>query len=147
MISIDPARLGPHPSPSNKGTVSLTPGQQDAFESLQEAARKHQLHLDSQPGDIMFMNNLGVLHARHAYKDDKGERRHLVRLWGGNENGGWSIPRSMSGLFDAVFGERSKAVLNRQYPCAPMPEYMESKYSNGTASFIMQNSDDEGIDV
>ena len=36
-----------------------------------------------QPGDMQFVNNYHVLHARHAYEDDRaaGHIRHLKRLW------------------------------------------------------------------
>ena len=36
-----------------------------------------------QPGDMQFVNNYHVLHARHAYEDDRatGRIRHLKRLW------------------------------------------------------------------
>ncbi len=37
----------------------------------------------AQPGDIQFVNNYHVLHARTAYEDDRatGQVRHLKRLW------------------------------------------------------------------
>ena len=36
-----------------------------------------------QPGDMQFVNNYHVLHARDAYTDDRpaGRIRHLKRLW------------------------------------------------------------------
>jgi hypothetical protein len=36
-----------------------------------------------QPGDMQFVNNYHVLHARDAYEDDRatGRVRHLKRLW------------------------------------------------------------------
>jgi hypothetical protein len=36
-----------------------------------------------QPGDMQFVNNYHVLHARKAYTDirDEGKIRHLKRLW------------------------------------------------------------------
>ena len=36
-----------------------------------------------QPGDMQFVNNYHVLHARDAYEDDRagGRIRHLKRLW------------------------------------------------------------------
>lgn len=66
-----------------------------------------------------------------------------MRLWIRNAELGWSIPPQMKAPWDAVFGEKAKTVLNRRYPCSPMPEYMESKYSNGTAAFVAEDSNDE----
>jgi alpha-ketoglutarate-dependent taurine dioxygenase len=39
--------------------------------------------MDLQPGDMQFVNNFHVLHARTAYEDDRaaGKVRHLKRLW------------------------------------------------------------------
>jgi len=44
-----------------------------------------QFHVAMQlePGDVQFVNNYHVLHARSAYTDDRehGRIRHLKRLW------------------------------------------------------------------
>lgn len=39
--------------------------------------------MDFEPGDMQFVNNYHVLHARTAYRDDResGQVRHLKRLW------------------------------------------------------------------
>ncbi len=39
--------------------------------------------MDLEPGDMQFVNNYHVLHARTAYVDDRaaGRVRHLKRLW------------------------------------------------------------------
>jgi hypothetical protein len=44
---------------------------------------KYIAFMDLQPGDMQFVNNYHVLHARTAYQDDRetGEVRHLKRLW------------------------------------------------------------------
>ncbi|HSP96369.1 MAG TPA: TauD/TfdA family dioxygenase [Candidatus Dormibacteraeota bacterium] len=39
------------------------------------------LDMDLQPGDIQLISNHTILHARTAYEDDPGHRRHLLRLW------------------------------------------------------------------
>jgi hypothetical protein len=40
-----------------------------------------QLHMDLRAGDIQFVNNFTILHARTAYRDGPGRKRHLLRLW------------------------------------------------------------------
>ena len=44
---------------------------------------KYHVAMTMQPGDMQFVNNYHVLHARHAYEDDRpaGRIRHLKRLW------------------------------------------------------------------
>jgi hypothetical protein len=43
----------------------------------------YNVFMDLQPGDMQFINNYHVLHARTAYEDDReaGMIRHLKRLW------------------------------------------------------------------
>ena len=63
----------------------LTPEQIEAVELLEAIANDPAffLEMDFQPGDVQFLNNARILHAREAYEDhdDPAERRHLLRLW------------------------------------------------------------------
>ena len=34
-----------------------------------------------EPGDIQLLSNHTIVHARTAYEDDPGRKRHLLRLW------------------------------------------------------------------
>ena len=63
----------------------LTARQLEAMELLESIANDPSFHLemDFAPGDIQFLNNGAILHAREAYEDheDPDRRRHLLRLW------------------------------------------------------------------
>lgn len=63
----------------------LTARQLEAMELLESVANDPAFHLemDFAPGDIQFLNNGAILHAREAYEDheDPDRRRHLLRLW------------------------------------------------------------------
>jgi hypothetical protein len=63
----------------------LTTRQIEALELLEGIANDPAFHLamDFEPGDIQFLNNGRILHAREAYEDweDPDKRRHLLRLW------------------------------------------------------------------
>jgi len=56
-----------------------------ALDHFNEIAQRPEvgLKMDLQPGDIQFLNNRRVLHARTDYEDhaDPGKVRHLLRLW------------------------------------------------------------------
>jgi len=39
------------------------------------------LDMDLQPGDMQFLSNHTIVHARTAYQDDPENPRHLLRLW------------------------------------------------------------------
>ncbi|KAH8204727.1 hypothetical protein TruAng_001061 [Truncatella angustata] len=140
MITADPARIGPYPG---NRAPKLTLEQEMAFAVLQDTARKYQLKLEHQPGDLVYLNNWTLLHAREAYRDGQTSSRHLVRLWLRNSVLGWQVPESVSFPWDCAFGERSKLVPNLSYPLVPLPVYMYSKYNSGTAAFVPTDDEDE----
>ncbi|KAK0720303.1 hypothetical protein B0H67DRAFT_599823 [Lasiosphaeris hirsuta] len=152
MISVDPGRLGLHPVTARKGLgssiPSLTSAQRDALDVLSALASKHRLHLDTKPGDMVFINNWALLHARDPYVDsDNGPRRHLVRLWLRNSELAWDVPESMKVPWEAAFGpngdgDPAGVYLEKKYPVLPTPEYNPPKFTSGSAAFILEDSDD-----
>jgi len=64
----------------------LTPAQQEAIDSFMATAREVSMAIDFEPGDISFIMNHVILHARTAYEDwpEPERKRHLLRLWLGN---------------------------------------------------------------
>ena len=83
---------------------ALTKDQIHAMNVLEETCKRESLHMVLDPGDIQFLSNNHVFHARTAYKDwaagstdDRGNtrvRRHLMRLWLSvpQEEDGWKLP-------------------------------------------------------
>jgi Taurine catabolism dioxygenase TauD, TfdA family len=84
---------------SDKGIIPpLSAAQQKAVAVLEETCMRLSLHMVLDVGDIQFLSNTHVLHARTAYKDyaahDGKPRRHLMRLWLSTPEGegGWRLP-------------------------------------------------------
>jgi hypothetical protein len=79
----------------------LSPGQVEALDMIERLAESDdfRLDMDFRPGDMQFVHNHVVLHARTAYEDwdDPARKRHLLRLWL-SAHGGRPLP--------AVFEER-----------------------------------------
>ena len=50
-------------------------------------------------GDVMFWNNLGLLHCRNGFTDSAEHKRHLVRLWLHSEDNAWPIPQELRGAW------------------------------------------------
>ena len=71
------ARHPDAPRPSDTAREAM-----DHLDALCADPRFH-VAMDLQPGDMQFVNNYHVLHARTAYEDDRpaGKIRHLKRLW------------------------------------------------------------------
>jgi hypothetical protein len=63
----------------------ITPRAEEAMRLVDQMTQDPQLtvFMDFSPGDMQFINNYHVLHARTAYVDDRkaGLVRHLKRLW------------------------------------------------------------------
>jgi len=67
------------------GAPKVTQAAKDGLaliESMAETGR-YSVFMPFEAGDMQFVNNYHVLHARHAYTDrrDEGKVRHLKRLW------------------------------------------------------------------
>ncbi|KAG8528470.1 uncharacterized protein KY384_007388 [Bacidia gigantensis] len=90
--------------------VSLIPPlseeQKYAMDVLERVCQEEALHMVLEVGDLQFVSNLHVLHARTAYRDHAPPkpRRHLMRLWlsnpegEGEGKGGWRLPFHDSGF-------------------------------------------------
>ncbi|MCJ1336311.1 hypothetical protein MMC09_001587 [Bachmanniomyces sp. S44760] len=82
---------------SDQGIIPpLSPAQVEATEVLEEVCKRLSLHMILEVGDIQFLSNEHVLHARTEYKDfaPPAPRRHLMRLWLATpeDEGGWKLP-------------------------------------------------------
>ncbi|MCJ1327306.1 hypothetical protein MMC10_003974 [Thelotrema lepadinum] len=79
----------------------LSPAQLEAADVLESVCLREALHMVLEVGDIQFLSNEHVFHARTAYKDHAppAPRRHLMRLWLATPEGegGWRLPFHDSG--------------------------------------------------
>ncbi|KAK4236174.1 hypothetical protein C8A03DRAFT_45787 [Achaetomium macrosporum] len=105
---------------SEKGIVPpLSPEQLRAMEILEETCQREALHMVLEVGDIQFLSNAHLLHARTAYKDfaPPAPRRHLLRLWLATPEGegGWALP-----MPDSHEKKRGGVQVNDTPPRAPL---------------------------
>jgi hypothetical protein len=108
-------------------------------------ASKYRYCLDLKQGDMVFINNLSLLHARDSYVDPQdGPGRHFVRLWLRNPELAWAIPQSMRAPWEAAFGPGGNGFpgLEKRYPVAPAPVYKPPRYTAGSAAFVLEDSED-----
>ena len=69
-------------APSVPGVPPLSPQQVEALDLLHEIGEEICVQGYFEPGDMQFINNHVVYHARGAYEDDEaGHDRLLYRLW------------------------------------------------------------------
>jgi hypothetical protein len=83
---------------------ALTDKQLHALHVVQSLAKQFATKLDRQTGDIQYLNNLSIMHARAAY-GKKGERstRHLLRMFLRDPENEWEKPASWRHNFDDPF--------------------------------------------
>ncbi|KAH7019026.1 hypothetical protein EDB80DRAFT_676035 [Ilyonectria destructans] len=78
--------------PLSTNAPSLAPEKQRALQVIQEAAKRTCLKLVPEAGDILFVNNYALLHARAAWADsvhDVWKQRYIMRLWLHDSQKGW----------------------------------------------------------
>ncbi|KAI4150499.1 MAG: hypothetical protein LQ340_004033 [Diploschistes diacapsis] len=79
----------------------LSPAQLEAADVLEQTCLHEALHMVLEVGDIQFLSNEHIFHARTAYRDypPPAPRRHLMRLWLATpeSEGGWKLPFHDSG--------------------------------------------------
>ena len=89
-----------------------------AAQILEDTCMRLSLHMILEIGDIQFLSNNHVLHARTAYKDypPPAPRRHLMRLWLSTpeDEGGWKLP-----FHDSKEKKRGGIQVNDTPPVAP----------------------------
>lgn len=116
----------------------LSKEQQHAMAVLEETCNKLALHMVLEVGDIQFVSNAHLLHARTAYKGEcpnpylrwcplltppstdfpaPAPRRHLLRLWLATPEaeGGWALP-----MPDSKEKKRGGIQVNNTPPRAPL---------------------------
>ncbi|KAF6764150.1 hypothetical protein DFP72DRAFT_800152 [Ephemerocybe angulata] len=98
--------------PRSKDIPPITEAQAEALDALHFLAEKYHLKLNFQKGDIQYVNNLCMFHARDEFLDTSEKRRHLVRIWLRNDELGWKVPpplvKRWEALYDAIPLEKQK---------------------------------------
>ncbi|KAG6855850.1 hypothetical protein H0H87_010002 [Tephrocybe sp. NHM501043] len=78
--------------PRSTDIPPITEAQAEALDAIHFLGEKYNLGLNFQKGDIQYINNLAIFHARDGFTDTPEKTRHLLRLWLRNEDLAWKIP-------------------------------------------------------
>jgi hypothetical protein len=91
------------PRDPNMGEVSKE--QRVAMELVAELADQFKSKVDRKQGDIQFINNLSIMHAREAYQgiDGKPSTRHLLRMFLRDPENAWDKPARYRNNFNDPF--------------------------------------------
>ncbi|KAH6618589.1 hypothetical protein C7974DRAFT_32899 [Boeremia exigua] len=93
-------RIQRHPS-----MPKVSDKQMYAMHVVQTLATRFSTKLDRKQGDIQFINNLSIMHAREAYKGTNGKAstRHLLRMFLRDPENSWDKPARSRSNFDDPF--------------------------------------------
>ncbi|KAB5580836.1 taurine catabolism dioxygenase TauD [Coniochaeta sp. 2T2.1] len=118
-----------HPRPVR--LPSLTPRQVEALDAIEAIAQATQLEIQTQAGDMHFINNLAVLHRREGFANGESsmEKRHLVRMRLRDSQLGWKIPGPLTTEWEDAF---EKEDAEKVWHLEPMPDafFPLRKYPN-----------------
>ena len=113
--------------PRSPDIPPLTEAQAEALDALHFLAEENSATLDFQKGDVQYINNHSIFHARNGFVDEPGNeyvyflfpsltawlgsfakmygecRRHLIRLWLRDEEYGWETPEMLRSRWEHVY--------------------------------------------
>ncbi|KAJ3339093.1 hypothetical protein HDU83_007787 [Entophlyctis luteolus] len=86
----------------HKSLPAVTEEQKEALDTLHFLGAKHGFNIPLRRGDIQFLNNYEVFHAREGYTDSAENHRHLVRLWLRSNRIEWERSEFLKGAVEHV---------------------------------------------
>ncbi|KAL3421230.1 hypothetical protein PVAG01_07675 [Phlyctema vagabunda] len=89
--------------PRSTDIPPITEAQAEALDALHFLADRFNLTLDFQKGDVQYVNNLSIFHARDGFVDAPGRERHLLRLWLRDPELAWKTPEQLQPMWDGLY--------------------------------------------
>ncbi|KAI0526396.1 TfdA family taurine catabolism dioxygenase TauD [Xylaria bambusicola] len=103
--------------PRNPAIPPITEAQAEALDTLHYLGERFCVNTDFQKGDIQYINNLAIFHARDGFTDTPDKRRHLLRLWLRDAENAWETPRALQPQWDRLY--KGITVENEVLPLEP----------------------------
>ncbi|KAI0008230.1 Clavaminate synthase-like protein [Xylariaceae sp. FL0662B] len=95
--------------PRSHSIPPITEAQAEALDTIHFLGEKFCVDTYFQKGDIQYVNNLALFHARDGFTNTKEKQRHLLRLWLRDPENAWEIPEPLkprwAELYDNVTPE------------------------------------------
>ncbi|RTE84464.1 hypothetical protein BHE90_001075 [Fusarium euwallaceae] len=95
--------------PRSHDIPPITEAQAEALDTLHFLGEKLSVSTNFQKGDMQYVNNLAVFHARDGFTDSPTQQRHLLRLWLRDPKNAWETPEALKSrwaeLYEGVTAE------------------------------------------
>ncbi|KAK0387503.1 hypothetical protein NLU13_5815 [Sarocladium strictum] len=112
--------------PRSPDIPPITEAQAEALDALHFLGDKYCVSTDFQKGDMQYVNNLAVFHARDGFVDQGTQKRHLLRLWLRDPEHAWDIPKELAQRWEAVYGG-----VSADAQVFPLEPYVRSESNKG----------------
>ncbi|KAF4963073.1 hypothetical protein FSARC_8875 [Fusarium sarcochroum] len=89
--------------PRSEGIPPITEAQAEALDTLHFIGEKYCLNTEFQKGDIQYVNNLNIFHARDGFVNQGEKQRHLLRLWLRDPENAWHTPQVLQSRWDQIY--------------------------------------------
>lgn len=89
----------------NRDLPVPTEAQLKAIDAVHFISQKNALTIPAAKGDVVFVNDMALLHARTGFDDgDRPEKRHIVKMFFRDPAKDWPIPPSVESERLSMFG-------------------------------------------
>ncbi|RGP76569.1 hypothetical protein FLONG3_5231 [Fusarium longipes] len=100
----------------------ISEAQAEALDTLHFLGERFSVSTNFQKGDIQYVNNVAVFHARDGFRDSEDQQRHLLRLWLRDPEYAWPTPAALSERWERVYGG-----LTPELQTFPLEPYVRSE--------------------
>lgn len=89
----------------NPNLPAPTQAQLEALDAVQFTAMKNAITIPTGKGDLLFVNDMALMHARHGF-DEEGNylKRHIVKMYLRDPEKDWPIPPAMEEERARIYG-------------------------------------------
>ncbi|BCS22229.1 TauD/TfdA family dioxygenase [Aspergillus puulaauensis] len=89
--------------PRSPNIPPISEAQAEALDTLHFIGERFCVNTEFQRGDIQYVNNLAVFHARDGFVDSAEKQRHLLRLWLRDPENAWHTPEVLAPRWAQIY--------------------------------------------
>lgn len=116
----------------NPALPPATARQIEAMDTVQYALRRNAVALPWRKGDMVFLNDMAIMHARAPFREGGALQRHLLKFYLRDPRQEWPIPATARPHWDAVYGPNTPSGRREEEWCVRYEEGQEDGWqSNG----------------
>ncbi|CCF38092.1 TfdA family Taurine catabolism dioxygenase TauD [Colletotrichum higginsianum] len=89
--------------PRSSEIPPITEAQAEALDTLHFTGERFCVNTEFEKGDIQYVNNLSLFHARDGFVNQDEKQRHLLRLWLRDPENAWATPEVLQTRWDQIY--------------------------------------------